>query len=185
MIRRDEAGFTLPELLVAIIILGIIMVAIGSMIVTSFRTTSLVSSRLSASRGPKTVSRYWIPDVESAEAIDPGSTCGSGGTPVATLAWTVNGDQVSQPDAEPVNAGIRVVTWWDTTTGAREQLVRATCLNGAAPDDTTVVVPDLSALPAVFPDGRRVTITVKVPDKSSKNSELEFEVTGYRQVDQP
>ena len=72
MRRRSDEGFTLPELLVAITILGIIMVAIGAMITTSFRTSTMVSAELQGSRGPKVVSRYWVPDVEQAETVTPG-----------------------------------------------------------------------------------------------------------------
>jgi prepilin-type N-terminal cleavage/methylation domain-containing protein len=188
--RRGDQGFTLPELLVAITILGIIMVAIGSMIVTSFRTTATVGDRLSASRGPKMVSRYWGPDVESAEEVATTGQCGTGSNIVATFAWRLNADVLSRQDAAPDDPPppVRIVTWWEQA-GTRERLIRASCTGGdvsdtiAVPDDTTVVVADLAGVPEKTEYDRRVTISVTVPDKSSKNDEFEFSVTGYRQVD--
>ena len=70
----------------AITILGIIMVAIGAMITTSFRTSSIVSAELQGSRGPKVVSRYWVPDVEQAEdRRRTPAPCGAGTNAVATF----------------------------------------------------------------------------------------------------
>ncbi|MGZ6928685.1 MAG: PulJ/GspJ family protein, partial [Acidimicrobiia bacterium] len=87
--RRRPApadGFTLTELLVAITILGIIMGAIGAMITTAFRTSSTVSSELNGSRGPKSVSQYWVPDVERAETVELKSGgCGDTGSAIVTF----------------------------------------------------------------------------------------------------
>lgn len=170
------------ELLVAITILGIIMVAIGAMIATAFTTTATVGNRLNSSRGPKMVSRYWVPDVESAETVDVGAgTCVSGSLVVA-LTWHEAPSTIATPD-QPEDAGpLRTVTWCYVT-GHRNQLVRESDLAGAAMQ-TTVVVADVDRIPTVTTAGQVVTITVTVPDKSEPNKTLEFRV-GAREAVTP
>ena len=185
--RRDrERGFTLVELLVAIAILGIIMVAIGAMIATAFRTTATVSDRLTASRGPKMVSRYWLPDVESAETIASGAGCApaSGSQPVATFTWPEDPSTVDTPDADPnVVAPVRTVTW-SYHPGTRNQLVRTSCLDGAL-TRSLVVVADVSEVPTVESvTPTRHVLSVTVPDHSEKDKTLTFTV-GARQAVTP
>ncbi|MGZ6888056.1 MAG: PulJ/GspJ family protein [Acidimicrobiia bacterium] len=181
--RRSDTGFTLTELLVAITILGIIMGAIGAMITTAFRTSSTVSSELSGSRGPKVVSRYWVPDVEQAAVVQDGGGCGSG-SPVVTFTSLEFGTTVDAPD-QPADAGSqRVITWAETAFGSRDQLVRYTCVGGSL-TDTTVVVADLDGTPKVdvpvVPD-RKAVIHVTVPDHSAQSKQYEFEVAATQQV---
>ena len=179
--RRSDEGFTLPELLVAITILGIIMVAIGAMITTSFRTSTTVSAELQGSRGPKVVSRYWVPDVEQAETVAPATGgCGTGDTAVATLTSKTGASAFDHPDQANVETP-RTVTWWEVN-GPRDQLVRRVC-DGNAPIVSVVVVSDLKDTPEVSDAGSgRYTISVKVPDRSRTNDEYTFEVTGQSQI---
>jgi prepilin-type N-terminal cleavage/methylation domain-containing protein len=180
--RDDERGFTLPELLVAITILGIIMVAIGAMITTAFRTTETVGDQLNASRGPKVVSRYWVPDVESAVDVgDAAALCGSGDTAIARLAWIREPSTIATVDADPAAGPTPAiaVTWWQRN-GARTQLVRQECVDGAV-DDTTVVVADLDAA-ALESAGRVQTLRVTVPDESRGEKTFEFSVAARQQV---
>jgi prepilin-type N-terminal cleavage/methylation domain-containing protein len=181
---RSERGFTLPELLVAITILGIIMGAIGAMIVTAFRTTSTVSSELNASRGPKMVSRYWVPDVEQARDVLVGAgECGSGDDPIVTLRSPVYSSAFDDPNPL-APAGLRVVTYWETTSGTRRQLVRAVC-DGTAGARTIPVVADLdSPAPAVSAGAPTdpVSITVHVPDLSQGDEVYDFTVAAARRV---
>jgi prepilin-type N-terminal cleavage/methylation domain-containing protein len=181
-----EDGFTLPELLVAITILGIIMVAIGSMIVTAFRTTATVRDQLSGSRGPKMASRYWVPDVESSDAVnsplDP--PCGSGTQQVATMTWKQEPSTIDQVDVKAADGPSRTVTWWRTN-GTRAQLRRDVCgVGSGTPTDSLVVVADLDTVTATNTSAspRRWTLDIAVPDRSQPNHQLEFSVTAHRQV---
>lgn len=179
----SDDGFTLPELLVAITILGIIMVAIGAMITTSFRTSTTVSAELQGSRGPKVVSRYWVPDVEQANTVDLAPRCGTGDTRIVTLGSPVYVSAFDHPDQSATEA-TRSITWWVATNGQRVQLVRWVCDPDAAPK-SNVVVSDLKPAtpPVVTPhDGQRLTISVTVPDRSRTNDEYTFEVTGQSQI---
>lgn len=182
---RDEQGFTLVELLVAITILGIIMVAIGAMITTAFRTTTIVSNRLDASRAPKLVATYWVPDVEGAEAanVDAGG-CGSDGTPLVTFEWTKYPSVVAT-DAPPLvplepNAS---ATWAIVTRGARTQVVRSEC-DGINVIRTATVVPDVGT-DSVDVDPTGFRITVSVPDRNNADKQFHFTVDGAREATQP
>lgn len=182
--RRGETGFTLVELLVAITILGIIMVAIGAMIATAFRTTTTVNDELNASRGPKLVARYWPADVENAQQVQTGGG-GCGGAAVVTFAIA----SVTEPGAtEPMTAGgsdaDTTVSWAVFDDGGRSQLRRVVCGTG----DTSTVVPDLDGTPTVeqsTADPGRWTISVTVPDRSQDSSRFQFEVSGTQQVTTP
>ena len=179
--RPSDGGFTLPELLVAITILGIIIVAIGAMITTSFRTSTMVSAELQGSRGPKVVSRYWVPDVEQARRVNADPPCGVGSTAVATFGSDVAPSAFDDPTlSDPTLT--RRITWWEIA-GTREQLVRRVC-DGSNPTPTSlVVVSDLKGVPAAdVDDPPRYTITVTVPDRSRTNDEYTFDVTGLSQV---
>lgn len=180
--RDHESGFTLPELLVAITILGIIIVVIGAMITTAFRTTSIVSAELQGSRAPKVVSRYWTPDVEQASTVSlGGGDCGGTGasvvafeSPLVSSAYTAN--------ASPDSTGTRTITWCEATAGTRDQLVRRVD-EGGPTVQTTVIVSDLSSTPHI--DDRHppsYTITVVVPDTSRSGRQYSFDVTAASQV---
>lgn len=179
-IRRSEDGFTLIELLVAITILGIIIVAIGAMITTSFRTTTMVSAELQGSRGPKVVSRYWVPDVEQAKTVDSAGACGTGTTPIATFVSDISPSAFVTP-ADTSDGAARTITWWEVA-GTRDQLVRRVCDGDAAPT-SLVVVSDLKNVPSLDDSAApRYTISVTVPDRSRPSNEYTFTVTGLSQL---
>jgi prepilin-type N-terminal cleavage/methylation domain-containing protein len=179
--RRAEGGFTLVELLVAITILGIIMGAIGAMIATAFRTSATVSDELSGSRGPKTVSRYWVPDVEQASEVVPGGGgCGTG-TPVVAFTSTAFTSNIAAPNQAEDGGQPRTVVWATATRGARRQLVRFDCsANGTA----TTVVADLDAARVEAPSGssRKWALAVTVPDRSQGAKTFDFSVDATQAV---
>lgn len=177
--RSSESGFTLPELLVAITILGIVMVAIGAMITTSFRTSETVAAELQGSRGPKVVSRFWVPDVEQAESINTELPCGDGDAVVTFVSHLAPSAFATPADA--AEGLLRRVTWSEVP-GPRDQLVRFVCDDGA-PSEQLVVVSDLKVKPTlpVVPAPRH-TIEVTVPDKSRPNDVYIFTVTATSQV---
>jgi len=185
--RRPDDGFTLPELLVAITILGIIMIAIGTMITTSFTTSRTVSEQLQGSRAPKMTSRYWIPDAEQATSFSTGGGCG-GGTPVATFTSPVYAsafDDATKSGSQPDST--RTITWSTVQNGRRNQLVRTVC-DGSSPQTPTVIVSELatsgtSTTSATNPTAGRYVLSVVVPDRSGKSDgTYTFDIAGTSQV---
>ena len=107
--RRTDAGFTLPELLVAIVIMPLIIGAVATAVITLFNQTSPndphgAQTRLLASDDAQLTSAYYVRDVESATTIyTPGGggtwdystwqPCGSG-TPLLGLQWANGSTEV-------------------------------------------------------------------------------------------
>jgi prepilin-type N-terminal cleavage/methylation domain-containing protein len=131
---RRERGFTLPEVIIAVTILGIIAATIGAVITTAFSTTAGVQERYDASRAAKTASIHWTPDVQSAEHVNPGRVCsrGAGAAPRALVTF-LRTDYASATAAEGTE---RLTTWWlDDTTPAR--VVRRSC-HGSEVEHTVI-----------------------------------------------
>ena len=146
MTRRTDDGFTLPELLVAITILGIIMIAIGSMITTSFRTSETVSAELQGSgrrswcraTGCRTSSRRM--DFSADGGCGSGSVVATFTSPVFASAFD---DASYDSSATPPT---RLITWSVESNGGRSQLVRTVC-GAAVRRLALVVVSDVSLSP--------------------------------------
>jgi prepilin-type N-terminal cleavage/methylation domain-containing protein len=104
--RSSERGFTLIEMLITIVILGIIAVPLATVITDYFLDTAAVSARLSESQDQSFMSAYWQQDVSSVgvrtTAYDPVNqtyalqqsvntafpcTKPTGASTVVTLAW--------------------------------------------------------------------------------------------------
>ena len=173
-------GFTLVELLVAVVILGMLSIAITAAFTVLARSMDGTQDRLTNSRGPKLVGVYWIPDVNSSETVNPsGAVCGTTGTPLVTFLWSDD------------RYGNILATWSSVTTGSTTALVRTRCtvVDGtvSAPVQTTQVAPEIAPAPTTqvlcddvacgndsSPD--RVVLRLKTGDGRS------FDVIGTRKV---
>lgn len=171
---RDDDGFTLVELLIALVILGIIIAPLTGAVISYLHNTDATIGRLSESHDAQIASTYFAQDVQSIGARDwtPGSypfplrqsvwvaatgianRCGTAGTPVVQFSRDdISGDAVMPPVPQ-----IRVAYVVDTDASSGErQLRRVTCTapswNAAssAPTSDTVIVHNLAlaGLPAV------------------------------------
>src|SRR5438876_982008 len=94
--RRSEAGVTLVELMISVVLLGIIIVPLTTAMVTGLITTGEARARLSQSRSPLFSSAYFADDAQSSDVngITLGGTaaCG-GGSNIVTFSWLENRTQ--------------------------------------------------------------------------------------------
>lgn len=104
---RSESGFTLTELLVTIVILGIIGVLLPQAIILGLRFTADTGKRVAATGALGTLGRYFFGDVQSADAVTTTPACG-----------------VSDVIVHLSRTGTDVVYTYDRPTGA---LNRVTC----------------------------------------------------------
>ncbi|MDX6228136.1 MAG: hypothetical protein QOI76_1526, partial [Frankiales bacterium] len=124
MSRLDE-GFTLPELMISITVLGIVAPAMAGAIVLGLKMTSSTSSQLAASHNRQELAGFFTSDVQSAvtiadqTSVDTTTCLSSGQTLVGRLSWT-------DVDSAATSTS-RVVTYVSATVGGERQLIRNTC----------------------------------------------------------
>jgi len=86
---RDEDGFTLPELMIGMVIMSLLIVAIAGALIVSLKTTGSTEQRLHESQDVLITSSYLANDVQSASDVNvaagasgcSGSSSRSGTTP--------------------------------------------------------------------------------------------------------
>lgn len=142
---RDDAGFTLPELLITMAILGIIMVPLSQVVISYMLNGEIIRARQTESKDQQIASHYWSADVASVGkrnattfAAQNGinvDSCGSGGTPQISLSWTKF--SFTAP-ATTTTTSTTTVTYYTTastaTTGGT--LIRRSCAGGAPVSQT-------------------------------------------------
>jgi prepilin-type N-terminal cleavage/methylation domain-containing protein len=190
-VRRDDAGFTLVELIVAIVLLGIIAVPLGSALISFFHNTNATTDRLAESHDAQIASAYFGQDVENIGVRTWNLPSGpyALGTSVETNAPPKSGTFPCGL-ATDANAVIRMA--WDDPTGAstlrkvtvsyvvrqvgtEKQLHRMRCDDGTANPTSDLVLahnvlsvgtPVLTGPVAGVPQSVSLTLTLKVPTDS-------------------
>lgn len=175
---NDESGFTLVELLIAVVVLGMITVALGAGFSVGLRTMNDTSNRLAGSNDAQRLGVYLPPDVASATA--------------ATAS--VNGTGISCTGASVVASNLRLQltdgTTFNVVYGVRAvtngfQLERYVCTGGVW-QSTSVVARNLSGVVATrVPSigtltGASLTVTEKVT--ATDSTAYVFTVTGNRRA---
>lgn len=134
-----DAGLTLPELLIGILLLGLVVAVASNALLIVMRQSVVVENRIDASTGLQMVQTYLTRDVASAATIvlDPAarpSGTSWGGTNVLLLAWpTPAGDGETQVSYRYEAQGSTwLVRRYERTTGS-----------GAAGSEPVVVLRDL------------------------------------------
>ena len=206
--RGADEGFTLVELILAIIIIGVITVPLADIVIGYLKNVDATNARLIESHDVQIASAYWAQDVASIgtrSATSPypltqsvetnvayGSSlypCGAAGTtPVATLAW----DDSTGPGATTL---VRVAYLIVTVSGQTE-LHRLRC-NGSAttPVSDVTVAHNLDPLtpPKVTCSGtsgvdcatapavpRTVTLTLTLKNAGNRDTAYVVLLTGQR-----
>ncbi|WP_020391196.1 PulJ/GspJ family protein [Kribbella catacumbae] len=155
---RNDGGFTLVELLVAIVILGIITVPLSGTVMSALRNTGSTQERMDLSHDAQLSSSYFARDVAGVGIRDydnvsgnslpfkpsvqldaaynqDGYTCGGAGTPVAVLrllsdAWDPT-DSMTTPKKV-------VVAYYLKTVAGSTELHRLKCSGSDTPVDVLV-----------------------------------------------
>ncbi|GAA1770904.1 type II secretion system protein [Luedemannella helvata] len=162
---RDDRGFTLTELLVAIVILGIIIVPLTNGLLAFFKHTDETTGRLSESHDIQIAAAYFAQDVASVGVRDwsatgfpllasvevnvaaaSGRACGVAGTPAALirLAWDDPTDASGDP--RTVRAAYLV-----QTVDGETRLRRITCVGASTvPVSDSVLVHNLDSASVCF-----------------------------------
>ena len=67
---REEDGFTLPELMIGMVIMSLLIVAIGGALIVSLKTTGTTEQRFHESQDVLITSSYVANDVQSAASVN-------------------------------------------------------------------------------------------------------------------
>ena len=135
--RSRDAGTTLPELLVTIMLLGLVVTSLSAALIVIFRQQDNTTGRLNVARAEQNIG-LWLPaDLASAELVDvsagahpcagacPAGT-ETGGSNTLMLSWDSLEPGATSPIASTTNVSYRYVE-----TGGEYRLVRVACTSVA------------------------------------------------------
>ena len=136
-LRRQEGGFTLIELVVALAVLAIIIVPLTAAFITTLQQTNAVDQRLSQSADAQRIGSAWTKDVRSVDTngYDTAGTCQdpTGSSPAETLLTSF------EWGSDPTSGGnVKKASWVIEGTGPSAQLVRLYCENGNPVDEALI-----------------------------------------------
>lgn len=180
--RRGDEGFTLVELLVAIVLLGIVAGAITSALIVGLRTTDGTNERLTESHNAQMASTFFAHDVASAGHVSLTDTaCSGGATVVVRFAWseytTAAGTAVPKVASYVVEqdaAGKRLVR--RLCEGAGETLVGSVAVVHFPLSVANPVVTCDAATPGTCPSPTPATVTLSMAEASTYS----YAVSGTR-----
>jgi prepilin-type N-terminal cleavage/methylation domain-containing protein len=143
---RDDTGFTLPELLLSITILGLIIVSIGGSVGIVLHLRGETADRLASSPDYQNTADFFTGDGQSATAVTTGAAAGCGSTTAALVTFTGADYAAGSTVAIPTTRSYVVVT-----NGTSITLHRRAC--GSPSDDAVhadiVVARSLKATPVL------------------------------------
>lgn len=163
-LRRSDDGFTLPELVITVAIVGIIVAGLAGVVMSYLKHTVDTQARLTESHDVQFAAAYWQRDVASigvrSDTYDKPthsfplqqsvSTSGTladctlpAGTPIVTLAWS----DYDSLDSSAAPAKV-TVTYLTVPDGSVFKLFRVRCSGGAV-DSAIEVAHSLRAVPVV------------------------------------
>jgi Tfp pilus assembly protein PilE len=165
--RRDDAGATLIEVLVAVVVLGVIAVPLGNAVIAVLHNTDRTSGRLTESHDAQLTAAYWGQDVASVgtrDRTDPYNPvlkpsierdvaatagtypCGTASSPTAIVRF-------ASDDASAAGTTVVVVAYGAVRFGTRYTLHRLRCAGSTTPSSDLILAHDLLAAPTVACDG--------------------------------
>lgn len=126
---RDEAGFTLIELALAIGILGVVMIAIVSVMLTTLKVNQETQQRTDDSVDVQFATAYFTDDVYGAQSLAQGGTAGCGTT---TPLIQFSGSTFTTDAAGTITDTTFVIGYYLSGT----TLHRVSCSNGRTTPDS-------------------------------------------------
>lgn len=185
-----QAGFTLIELVISMLILGMIIAPLASAFTLNFQTTTEAKQRVSNSADAQLLTSFFSDDVASSEKVDTTAAGCAGGSPTLELPRadgtlidylvTPNTDAQTELNVSPVY-----------------QITRVSCASaGGAPTNTLILSTSLRAQPTLKCDSatcaagssKPLIVTLDVDDigrpATDPSQDYQFTVTGTRRVTQ-
>ncbi|MGZ7018438.1 MAG: Ig-like domain-containing protein [Acidimicrobiia bacterium] len=135
--RKGQHGYTLVEVVATVVILGIIMVPLGTAMVVGFRTVFGIQERLANSADVQRLSTYFPSDVASVDSdgvnparVEDQGICKANATEqsLITFRW----------DKDLGENGQTVVRYLARGSGSNSEVVRRICRGSAAPVETVL-----------------------------------------------
>lgn len=180
MRRLNDEGFTLVELLIVIVIMGVIVPALGAAVFSVLQNSNATTQRMVQSHDGEIATAFFANDVQSAD-VSPTATsplsstdtrCDNGSSVVVRLAWTEygSGGSVTSPQVASYNLAV-----YGTSTGAAGPILRRYFCSGpsyAGPlslisnvaiaanlASTTSATVSVASCPDLSPRGATLTVT--------------------------
>ncbi|MEU0529966.1 prepilin-type N-terminal cleavage/methylation domain-containing protein [Amycolatopsis tolypomycina] len=164
--RRSDAGFTLVELLIVVVILGVVAAPIANAVIVSIQNTDATAARLAVSHDAQQSAAFFAQDVAAVGLRDYSGAVANGKVPYSPSiqlgATYDSGAQVCGTAATPVSVVRLLSDDWDTGTPvatrrtavvayylAGTELHRLRCLDSATVSDAVVAHHVDPATPAV------------------------------------
>lgn len=175
---KGDDGFTLPEVLITVVMLGAIMTALASALIVTIGPNQQAADRLVASHDGQLLALHLPQDLQSASPTPPGTplACSATGTAnVLNLQW-------SQSEPEPTTT-YAVSYWTDEPVPGEWRLIRCSSINGGAVS-LLVVAHDLangSSAATASVNGSIISITV-TERTAPGHPERVFTVSGSRRT---
>lgn len=119
-LHRPDGGFTLPELVITVFVVGVVMATLSSIMVIVMRQQTSSEGRFNASRSEQALGMWMPADLASAQAVDtapgarpcgPGCTTGTSGegSNMVMLSWQTMVAPGAPPTMKTTNVSYRYV----------------------------------------------------------------------------
>ncbi len=154
-----EAGFTLVELLVVLVIMPMVIGAIAAAIIIGEQDSGVAGDRLSDTSSAQINSEYYVRDVQGAQYVTTDSSATGFGEVCTDPSGNATLALALYRSSTPTSNALSVAYWVRTSTSSGE-LVRDSCAGGGSTPTSQVVISD-----DVSPS--QVAVTITPPDEGT------------------